>query len=430
LSPTLSIISFTSGATAGATAGSFQYTVSDGAGGTATATATIDVRAVSTGVVADAVDLSTAGTYQASYIDGRGGADALTGGSAGDTLIGGTGNAADTLIGSNGNDLLIGGDGNDDLNGGPGNDVLRGGIGSNDSMDGGAGSEDMLDFSDGTAAIAGATAFTLNQSAVSQNIADATGGLGNNDSYANMEGVIGTNFADSITGSPSNDIIRGEDGDDTLDGAGGSDLIDFSDAPAGITFTLVQSASSTSFTAAGLGTDTYKNFEGVIGTAFTDTLTGSASADQLRGGGGNDVIRGQAGDDRIVGGAGADTMTGGADNDTFVFDTAPNAVATVTDFNASGSAADGDLVELSLAMFTALTTASGNTLAAGEFAASNGGGAGDTVGAGVHVIYDSATGNLYYDADGGSAASRTLIATLTLSNPADTFDYNDIKVGT
>ena len=45
-------------------------------------------------------------------------------------------------------------------------------------------------------------------------------------------------------------------------------------------------------------------------------------------------------------------MTGGADNDTFVFDTAPNAVDTVTDFNASGSATDGDLVELSLATFT------------------------------------------------------------------------------
>ena len=87
-------ISFTSGATAGATAGSFQYTVSDGAGGTATATVTIDVRAVSTGNTADTVDLSAAGTYQASYIDGRGGADDLTGGAAGDVFIGGTGNGS------------------------------------------------------------------------------------------------------------------------------------------------------------------------------------------------------------------------------------------------------------------------------------------------------------------------------------------------
>ena len=55
--------------------------------------------------------------------------------------------------------------------------------------------------------------------------------------------------------------------------------------------------------------------------------------------------------------------------------------------------------------------------------------AGDAVGAGIHVIYDSATGNLYYDSDGGSSANRTLVATLALTNPSDTFDYNDIKVG-
>ncbi|SDE38216.1 VCBS repeat-containing protein [Variovorax sp. CF079] len=421
-------ISFTSGNTAGATAGSFQYTVSDGAGGTATATATIDIRAVSAGNGTDEIDLSAAGTYQASYIDGRGGADELTGGAAGDVFIGGIGNQADTLLGSSGNDILIGGDGNDTLSGGAGNDVLRGGLGSNDSMNGGAGGEDLLDFSDGTVAVN----FTLVQSAASTSIANGTGGLGNNDTYQNIEGVIGTASADNLTGSASNDIIRGGAGSDTLDGAGGAgDLLDFSDGTAGLTFTLTQGSSATSFnaSAAGLGSDTYKNFEGVIGTAFADTITGSASADQLRGGGGNDAIDGLGGDDRIVGGTGADTLTGGADNDTFVFDSAPNAVDAISDFDASGSAASGDLIELSLGTFTALSTASGSTLSATEFASLDGGGAGDAVGSGVHVIYDSATGNLYYDADGLSAANRTLVATLTQSNPADTFDNNDIKVG-
>ncbi|MDP9964697.1 VCBS repeat-containing protein [Variovorax paradoxus] len=424
LDATNGTISFTSGTAAG----SFQYTVSDGAGGTATATATIDVMAVSNGNAADTIDLGAAGTYQASFIDGRGGADNLTGGAAGDVFIGGSGNGADTLLGSSGNDLLIGGDGNDTLSGGAGNDVLRGGLGSNDSMDGGAGSEDLLDFSDGTVAIN----FTLVQSAASTSIVNGTGGLGNNDTYQNIEGVIGTGLADTLTGSASNDIIRGGAGNDTLDGAGGTgDLLDFSDGTAGLTFTLTQSSSTTSFnaSAAGLGTDSYRNFEGVIGTAFADTITGSASNDQLRGGGGNDVINGLAGDDRIVSGAGADILTGGADNDTFVFDSAPNAVDSVTDFDASGSAASGDLIELSRGTFTTLTTASGSTLSAAEFASLNGGGAGDAVGAGVHVIYDSATGNLYYDADGLGAANRTLVATLTLSNPADTFDSNDMRIG-
>jgi len=54
-----------------------------------------------------------AGTYAASYIDGHGGNDSLTGGSAPDVLIGDSGN--DTLNGGSGNDTLLGGSGNDIL---------------------------------------------------------------------------------------------------------------------------------------------------------------------------------------------------------------------------------------------------------------------------------------------------------------------------
>jgi len=420
-------ISFTSGATAGASAGSFKYVVSDGAGGSATATVTIDTRTVASGNTTDTIDLTTAGTYQASYIDGRGGADTLIGGAAGDVFIGGVGNSSDTLTGSAGNDLLAGGDGGDVLSGGAGNDILRGGDGNGDSMDGGAGSEDMLDFSDGTVAIN----ITLVQSSSTTTLANGFAGLGNSDTYANMEGVIGTSLADTINGSSGNDILRGGAGNDTLDGKAGSDLLDFSDGAAGITFTLVNNGSGTVFNtgAANLGTDTYSGFEGVIGTAYADILTGSASDDQIRGGGGNDVISGLAGNDRIVGGGGADTLTGGAGSDTFVFDTSPNAVDSITDFNASGTAGVGDTVELSASIFTGLATPSGSTLSVSEFASMDGGGASDVVGNAVRIIYDSATGNLYYDSDGQGAANRTLMAHLTLENPADTFNQNDIKVG-
>ncbi|MDH4310915.1 MAG: type I secretion C-terminal target domain-containing protein, partial [Gammaproteobacteria bacterium] len=280
----------------------------------------------------------------ASYIDGRGGADTLTGGAAGDIFIGGTGNSADILTGAAGNDLLIGGDGNDTLSGGAGNDVLRGGTGNTDFMDGGAGNEDMLDFSDGTSAVT----FTLVQSAGSTSIANGTGGLGNNDTYSNMEGVIGTSLGDNLTGSAANDIIRGGAGNDTLNGAAGTmDLIDFSDGTAGLTFTLVNNGAGTVFnaSAAGLGTDTYSAFEGVIGTAYADTLTGSASVDQLRGGGGNDILDGAGGNDILVGGAGADLLTGGTGSDTFVYRSGDaSAVDTITDFTAG---AGGDVLDIS-----------------------------------------------------------------------------------
>ena len=414
-------ISFKSGSAAGTSVGSFQYTVSDGRGGTATGTVAIDVKAVTSNSSGDTVDLSGAGNYQASYIDADNGPDTVTGGAPGDSFYGGSGNAADTLRGGAGNDLLVGEAGNDILSGGSGNDILRGGSGD-DAMDGGDGSEDMLDMSDGSALIN----FTLVQSAGITTTGGA-GGLGN-DSYQNMEGVIGSSSNDSINGSNGNDIIRGGAGNDTLDGRVGNDLLDFSDGTAGIVFTMGLNGSG-AFSAGGLGTDTYTSFEGVIGTAFADTLNGLGAADELRGGAGNDTINGQAGDDRIVGGAGSDTLTGGADNDTFVFDSAPNAVDSITDFNASGSLASGDMVELSLAVFAGITTAPGSVLSSSEFASSVGGGVNDVVAAGVRVIYDSVTGNLYYDADGQGSGGRTLVAKLVLTDPGDTFDYNDIKIG-
>jgi hypothetical protein len=50
---------------------------------------------------------------------------------------------------------------------------------------------------------------------------------------------------------------------------------------------------------AGIGTDAYKNVEGVIGSAFNDTITGSS---------GNDTLRGGAGDDALNEGAGIDLL--------------------------------------------------------------------------------------------------------------------------
>ncbi|HEY0587657.1 MAG TPA: VCBS domain-containing protein [Pseudoduganella sp.] len=415
-------ITFKSGNTAGASVGSFQYAVSDGRGGSATGTVLIDVKTVtSNSNTGDTVDLSGAGNYQASYIDANNGPDTVLGGTPGDNFFGGSGNAIDVLRGASGNDFLAGDGGNDDLFGGAGNDILRGGSGD-DVIDGGDGNEDMLDMSDGGAL----TNFTLVQSVNATSTAGA-GGLGN-DSYKNMEGVIGSASNDIINGSSGNDIIRGGAGNDTLDGKGGNDLLDFSDATAAITFTMGINGAG-AFSAAGLGNDTYAGFEGVIGTAFADTLTGAVAAEELRGGAGNDTINGQAGDDRIVGGAGADTLTGGADNDTFVFDTAPNAVDSIMDFNASGSPASGDMIELSLAVFAGLATTAGNALSSSEFALSSGGGVAEVVAASVRVIYDSVTGNLYYDSDGQGASGRTLVAKLVLTDPADTFDYNDIKIG-
>jgi uncharacterized delta-60 repeat protein len=67
-------------------------------------------------------------------IDGGAGNDLLTGGGGADAIYGGIGH--DVLHGGAGDDALFGGDGNDDMFGGSGNDALVGGNG-NDILDGG-----------------------------------------------------------------------------------------------------------------------------------------------------------------------------------------------------------------------------------------------------------------------------------------------------
>ncbi len=254
--------------------GSFSYTVSDGAGGTSTASVTVNL--VSTN---GAATVSLAGVnYQASYLDGGSNSDSLTGAGVGDMFFGGA--AADTL------------------KGGAGDDVLRGGAG-NDTLDGGAGI-DMLDFSDAT----GGINFTLVQSSANTQVNLSSVGL-DTDTYSNMEGVIGTKYGDTLTGSGGNDILRGGAGNDIIDGGAGIDLLDFSDAAGAIAFTLTQSITNTvaNLTGVGLGSDTYRNMEGVIGSAFNDTLIGSAGNDVLRGGAGNDTLLGGDGNDILIGGA-------------------------------------------------------------------------------------------------------------------------------
>lgn len=153
--------------------------------------------------------------------------------------------------------------------------------------------------------------------------------------------ILGGSGDDNLFGQDGNDTLAGGGGNDTMDGGADVDLLDFSDASAGIDFTLVQSSSDTvvDLSGAGLGADIYRNMEGVIGSAHGDTLNGSALSDVLFGGGGNDILNGnngndqlfgEAGNDSLNGGAGEDTLTGGIGADTFVFDSADG--DRVTDF--------------------------------------------------------------------------------------------------
>ncbi len=83
--------------------------------------------------------------------------------------------------------------------------------------------------------------------------------------------------------------------------------------------------------------------ETLNGTAAQDLMTGQAGSDTLNGDAGNDNIAGGAGDDQISGGAGNDLLSGGVGADTFTWTLADTAatgieVDTISDFaNPNGS---------------------------------------------------------------------------------------------
>jgi T1SS-143 domain-containing protein len=320
-------------------------------------------------VVQDGTGLTLTGDNTNNFINGLSGDDTINGlagidtihGNAGNDVIDG-GNDADFIFGDAGNDLLIGGASNnavDTLNGGDGNDILRGG-GGNDIIDGGNGI-DMIDYSDALAVGTSANHFLLGLSNV-QTIGGILIGSVGVDTYTGIEGVIGSSSNDFIDGNAEDNIIRGGAGNDRIDGMGGKDLIDFSDATGGMTFILPNSGNGATNTggssnAGGLGTDTYFNIEGVIGTNFNDTLTGNNS-DNVFNHQGYAGIMGMGGDDKISPNGGADTLSGGLGHDTFIFTLADikdgtgataNHVVTIQDFTATNVAGDpnADTLDLS-----------------------------------------------------------------------------------
>jgi Ca2+-binding RTX toxin-like protein len=145
----------------------------------------------------------------------------------------------------------------------------------------------------------------------------------------------------------------------------------------------------------------YAGDDELVGLAGSDYLDGGEGSDLLDGGSGGDLLLGHAGNDLLLGGLGNDQLTGGSGADTFRFDTAlgPNNIDSITDF-ASGS----DVIELDRSVFAAIDPGAlaGTTFETGTAATS----------ADTRIVYDPATGSIYYDADGSGAGDMVLFAVL------------------
>jgi Ca2+-binding RTX toxin-like protein len=141
----------------------------------------------------------------------------------------------------------------------------------------------------------------------------------------------------------------------------------------------------------------------LTGGSGNDTLGGQGGADNLSGMLGNDTLNGGSGNDTLRGGAGNDTLNGGSGADAFVFSDLPGAANAdlIQGFTSS------DRIQLDNAVMSALGAT--GPLSAARFWASASGTAHDSS---DRVIYNTNTGELWYDADGNAAGGAQLIATL------------------
>ena len=175
-----------------------------------------------------------------------------------------------------------------------------------------------------------------------------SGGDAHGDSLIGIEGLIGSAYADQLTGDGADNRLRGGAGSDFLDGGAGVDTADYSDAQIAVTVNL-QNGLGSGGDAQG---DRLVNIENVSGGREDDTLIGNAGAnalngffgdDMLFGGGGADTLIGSFGNDLLEGGAGADVIWGNVGIDTASYATSNAGVkVNLETGTASGGHAQGD----------------------------------------------------------------------------------------
>ncbi|MBW8882045.1 MAG: polysaccharide lyase family 7 protein, partial [Asticcacaulis sp.] len=392
----------------------------------------------------------------------------LTGGSDDDVLHGGIKN--DVLNGGDGNDILNGYDGNDKLSGGNGNDLLNGGTGS-DTMAGGAGDDTYyVDSSgdvvsetsgNGTDIVIASINYTLASNVENLTLAGSANLNGTGNNLANL--LLGNDGDNVLDGAGGADTMRGFDGNDTYYVNTTKDVVieqmgdgkDLVISTVNYTLSNYVEALTLAGTADLNGTGNAQN-NTITGNAGNNKLDGAGGVDTMAGGTGDDIYYADSSSDKIVeyaaqgydtvraaasftlrdnvealylmgtdningtgnslanlidgnggvnilnGGLGNDTLKGDGGADQFVFNTTivgGRNVDHITDFKTQW-----DSIDLDHLIFGALSAGhlTDNAFAVGRAATT----------ADQHIIYDAASGALYYDPDGVGGQAQIQFAVL------------------
>ena len=205
--------------------------------------------------------------------------------------------------------------------------------------------------------------------------------------------LLGNSAANTLSGGSGNDTLRGGADKDTLDGGTGTDTASYTDKAAPVVVTLNGSTAATVLVG-GVAEDTIRDVENLLGGSAGDTLRGDS---------GVNFLQGLAGDDFLDGGAGVDTLTGGPGLDTFFFAGTAQAGDTIGDFSPVDDVFRFENSGFGAGVGTGTLAQAGVDFVLGLAA----------TGANETLIYNQATGQLFWDANGTGAGGVTLVANLT-----------------
>jgi Ca2+-binding RTX toxin-like protein len=361
--------------------------------------------------------------------------DVWTGTSGADRAEGQAGN--DVLWGLAGNDTLIGGAGVDTLIGGAGNDLYGVDVAADMVME-------LPGEGYDTVEVAFTAAGTFNMALNASNVENArvtsaaklavnvTGNaldnwMSGHDGANKLDGgegndaMYGLGGNDSLTGGAGNDWLDGGAGKDTMAGGAGDDVyvLNVPDdvvnetvaGSGGVDWVRLEFAAKGRYTLPGgvenasmqsgsvVAIDVLGNAQNnqIEGNAGANKLDGAAGDDYLAGWGGHDTLLGGTGQDSLLGGEGRDQLSGGAGADRFVLkDLAVGGWDTITDF-----AVGEDLLVLDPTVFVRLAEG----VQPGHFRWGLA-----ALDADDFLLYNPATGALFYDADGlGGAAGVQIL---------------------
>ena len=134
------------------------------------------------------------------------------------------------------------------------------------------------------------------------------------DVLSSIENLIGSAWADVLTGDGAENVIEGGAGADTLEGGAGTDTLSYADSNTRVVVDLLNGNALLGHADG----DVISGFENLSGSRLPDYLLGDNSGNVLSGGSGVDRLEARDGDDTLIGGTQNDNLKGGAGADVFV----------------------------------------------------------------------------------------------------------------